>query len=228
MHWRNEQLTLQMVLATEQHHSRDVGPVRSQKTARAGEWGARDELYGDDPGPLPTPQPELFSLYDEGPGGSRPDRMPTLSGPQERVQRHTVDQIVDAVPGLPTLDAPVPLMVEQLVDVLRFVGALVPVAEQVIEVLKIILENIPSRRLVRDPQPAEQLLDVPTPQRTTLHGDRTHLTRGSCPAALRRGQPADPRRARSGRGLQVRLLTPARRASSLLRRCVRGRRRRRR
>ena len=28
----------------------------------------------------PTPQPELFSLYDEEPGGSRPDRMPTLSG----------------------------------------------------------------------------------------------------------------------------------------------------
>ena len=44
-----------------------------------------------------------------------------------------------------------------------FVDVLVPVAEQVIEVPKIILENIPSRRLVRDPQVAEQLVDVPSP-----------------------------------------------------------------
>ena len=41
-----------------------------------------------------------------------------------------MDQIVDAVPGLPTLDGPVPLMVEQLVDVLQLFDALIPVAEQ--------------------------------------------------------------------------------------------------
>ena len=35
--------------------------------------------------------------------------------PQVGAQRHTVDQIVD-VPGLPWLDGPVPLMMEQLVD----------------------------------------------------------------------------------------------------------------
>ena len=44
MHWRHEQLTLQMALAAALHHSRDVGPVtnnalRSQRTARAGVWG---------------------------------------------------------------------------------------------------------------------------------------------------------------------------------------------
>ena len=44
MHWRHEQLTLQMALAAALHHSRDVGPVtynapRSQRTANAGEWG---------------------------------------------------------------------------------------------------------------------------------------------------------------------------------------------
>ena len=86
-----------------------------------------------------------------------------MSRPQERDQRHTVDQIVDAVPVLPTLDAPVPQMVEQVVDVLQFVDALVPVAEQVIEVPKMIFENIPSRRSVLEPQLAEQLVDVPTP-----------------------------------------------------------------
>ena len=34
--------------------------------------------------------------------GSRPDRLLDVCGPQERVQRHTVDQTVDAVLGLPT------------------------------------------------------------------------------------------------------------------------------
>ena len=71
------------------------------------------KLYGDDPEPS-TPQPELFSLHEEEPGGSRPDRIPTLSGPQERVLPRTVQQIVDAVPSLPTLDDPAPQMVEQL------------------------------------------------------------------------------------------------------------------
>ena len=37
-----------------------------------------------------------------------------------------------------------------------------PVAEQVVEAPKIILENIPSRRSAREPQLAEQLVDVPT------------------------------------------------------------------
>ena len=46
-------------------------------------------------------------------GGSRPDRLADVR-PQERVQRHTVDQIVDSV-RLPTLHVP---QVEQLVEVL--------------------------------------------------------------------------------------------------------------
>ena len=45
------------------------------------------------------------------------------------------------------------------VDVLHFFDTLCPVAEQVIEVPKIILKNIPSRRLARDPQLAEQLVE---------------------------------------------------------------------
>ena len=58
---------------------------------------ARDALHGHDPGP-PHTQAELFSLFDEEPGGTRPYRMPTLSGAQEQVQRHPVGQIVDSVP----------------------------------------------------------------------------------------------------------------------------------
>ena len=79
--------------------------------------------------------------------------------PQVGAQRHTVDQIDDAVPALPTLDGPVPLMV---VDVLQLFHALNPVAEQVIDVPKIFIERIPPRTSVREPQLAEQLVEVPT------------------------------------------------------------------
>ena len=47
--------------------------------------------------PPPTSHPELFSLFEEEPGGTRPDRISALSLPQERVLRRTVQQIVDAV-----------------------------------------------------------------------------------------------------------------------------------
>ena len=63
----------------------------------------------------------LFDLYDEDTGGTRPDRLVDVR-PQERVQRRTVEQLVDAAPCLPALDAPVPLVVEQLVDVLSLVA----------------------------------------------------------------------------------------------------------
>ena len=59
-----------------------------------------------------------FSLDDEDvpAAGSRPDRLSAVSGPQARVQRRTVQQIVDFAP-LPTLDDPAPQMVVQLPDV---------------------------------------------------------------------------------------------------------------
>ena len=76
MHWRHDQLALQMALAAALHHSRDVGPVsynalRSQRTARAGEWGREQNNTAETRDP-PTPQPELFSLFEEEPGGARP------------------------------------------------------------------------------------------------------------------------------------------------------------
>ena len=64
-------------------------------------------------------------------------------------------------------------MVEQLVDVVQFFDTLSPVVgEQVIEVPRIILESIPSRRSVREPQLAEQLVDVPTPSPTLVPAPR--------------------------------------------------------
>ena len=106
---------------------------------------------------------EYFSLdVEDAPAtGSRPDRLAGVR-PQERVQQHFEDQFVDTASALPILDVPVPLMGEQLVDVLHFFDALIPVAEQVIEVPKIIIERIPPRTVVREPQLVEQLVEVPT------------------------------------------------------------------
>ena len=89
-------------------------------------------------------------------GGSRPDRL-TEVRPQERVQRHTVEQIV--LP--PMLDVPVPLMEEQLL-VDAFAPHDIRVPEQGIEVPKILIDELPARTFVRELQLAEQLVEVPT------------------------------------------------------------------
>ena len=90
--------------------------------------------------------------------GSPPDRLYEVM-PQERVQRHAVEQIGDSAPFLPSLDVPVPLMGEQL-EVYKLLDVAVP--EQVIEVSKIFVNDIPSQLSVREPQLAEQLVKVPT------------------------------------------------------------------
>ena len=86
--------------------------------------------------------------------------MPELGGTRD--QRRTVVQIVDSPLVVPSLDVPVPLMVEQLVDVLQFFDALSPDAEQVIEVPKILLEDVSLQTAVRERQLVEQLVEVPT------------------------------------------------------------------
>ena len=53
-------------------------------------------------------------------------------------------------------------MVEQLPDIMHFFDALAPVPEQVIEVPKILLDDVPVRTAVRHTQLAEQLVEVPT------------------------------------------------------------------
>ena len=108
--WRHEQQSVRAALAAALHHSRDVGPGTND--APRGQTTARE-----------TEEPELFTLFEEELGGTRPDRLSDVR-PQERVQRRTVEQLVVAAPGLPTLDAPVPLVVEQLADVLPLVEAM--------------------------------------------------------------------------------------------------------
>ena len=108
------------------------------------------------------PQPVLFSLYDEEPGGRRLASLAEPAGPQERIQRRTVEQFAELVPMVQILDAPVPQTVDQLVEVLRPVDTMVP--EQLIDVPKITSQDaIPQRAVLRVPQMAEQLVDEPLP-----------------------------------------------------------------
>ena len=112
----------------------------------------------------PTPQAagtEYFSLdvEDVPAAGLRPGVL-AEPRPQEPVQRHTLEHIVDFVccsPVVQIIDAPVPQSAEQLPDVLRFFVRLSTFPEQVIEVPKISF-----RAVLRDPQLAEQLVEVPT------------------------------------------------------------------
>ena len=142
---RHERMTVAMALAESTHHS-----SRGQKTARAGVWG-REMNYTATIRDPPTPQPELFSLYEE-PGGVRPDWLSEVR-PQDR------DQIVDAVPGLPALGVPVPQMVDQPLVLLAAFDVLVP--EQVIEVPKLLTPARCPRTVLSMPQTAEQLVEAP-------------------------------------------------------------------
>ena len=100
---------------------------------------------------------EFFDVFDEELGGGRPPPLPEVAGPQARVLRRTVEPIIES------FDALVPQMVDQAAEVVRFFASLPVVAEQVIEVPTIILEDpIPQRALLRVPQLAEQLVEVPT------------------------------------------------------------------
>ena len=85
-----------------------------------------------------------------------------VSGPQERVQRRIMEQIVDCAPVVPLLDAPVPQTVDRLVEV----DTVVP--ELVIEVPKITLH---------DAIPERAVLPVPPDGRTAGGRARTLLRR---------------------------------------------------
>ena len=157
-----------MALSAAAHHSYDkvaagakYDGLRAQMTDRAGEAAHqaprrhRTRAAGE---------AVFFELFDEDTAGLRPGVL-AEPRPQERVQRHTMEHIVDFVccaPMVQILDAPVPQTLEQLPDVLQFFGTLLTDSEQVIEVPKILLEDVPVRAVLRDPQLAEQLVEVPT------------------------------------------------------------------
>ena len=161
--WRHEQQSIAAALATLQHHSAPWGTEDGH-----GEEGDFELNFAAKIRRHPPPQAAGTVCYpmdvDDVPAasGSRPDRLLDVSGLQERVQRRTMEQIVDCVPVVPLLDAPVPQTVDQLVEVLRPLDTVVP--EQVIEAPKITLHDaIPQRAVLRVPQMAEQLVDEPVP-----------------------------------------------------------------
>ena len=77
--------------------------------------------------------------------------------PQGRILRHVVGHLF-----VPSLDVPVPQMVDQLPDIEHFFAALSPDPEQVIEVPKILPLDVPMRAALRVTQLVEQLVEVPT------------------------------------------------------------------
>ena len=93
-------------------------------------------------------------------GGARDElhgRAPEDAPPQGRVLRHVVGHL-----PVPSLDVPVPQMVDQLPDIEHFFAALSPDPEQVIEVPKILPLDVPMRAALRGTQLVEQLVEVPT------------------------------------------------------------------
>ena len=157
-----------MALSAAAHHSYDKvaagvthDGLRAQMTDRAGEAAHRASRRQRT---RAAGEAVIFELFDEDTAGVRPGVL-AEPRPQERVQRHTMEHIVDYVccaPLVQTLDAPVPQTVDKLHDVLRFFDRLTTVPEQVIEVPKIITEDVPMRAVLRATQLAEQLVEVPT------------------------------------------------------------------
>ena len=166
---------------------------RTSTTPHHGEWGS--ELnHTATIRRTPTPHAagtQYFAMdVDEVPaaGGSRPDRLAPVSGPQERVQRHFVEQLVEPVRGVPVLDAPVPQMVDHLVDVLKIFDR--GLTEQVIEVPKVTLQDVVPERAVRPCQSrsswhAVGALLVPSGT-TSLRGGGGEATGGAPPPGIHR------------------------------------------
>ena len=129
-----------MALSAAGHHSYDkvaagekYDGLRAQKTDRAGE-AANQALRRQKS--KAAGEAVLFELFDEDTAGVRPGVL-AEPRPQERVQRHTMEHIVDFVscaPMVQILDAFVPLTVERLPGVLQFFDTLTTDPEQVIEV----------------------------------------------------------------------------------------------
>ena len=134
---RHERMTVAMELAAATHHSSPKGgwPGATHDALRGQKTASSG---GRRPGVLKEPEP------------------PNVV---DRVQRHILEQTVSAL-GLQILDAPVPQLVDQLVTALSHVDSFVP--EQVIEVPKISLPPCRPRTALREPQTAEQLVEVPT------------------------------------------------------------------
>ena len=140
---RHEKLSVQMALSEYKHHS-----SRGQRKDRAG-GEVRVVPHGGVPEAL-LPQ-----------GGSRPPCLGVPRGPHVVMERHFVEDLGDLAPTVQILDAPMPQMVDSVLDFFRALD--LPVDEQVIAVPKISTDRVSQRLVERHlPQMVEQLVHVPT------------------------------------------------------------------
>ena len=146
--WRHEQQSIAAALATFTHHSAQRGQRKARAGAEESELHCTAKVWKTRP-----PQPELFSLYEEEPGGEK-GSLPALQSRRGRKSesRGGPWRNDDSVLVVPLLHTFVPQMVDQLVDVLRLIDTLVP---------KITSKTSSRSALV--PQMAEQLVDEPMP-----------------------------------------------------------------
>ena len=144
--WRHEHQTVATALAAATHHSAQRGEWRDLHEAPRGQRTASAEATYDALRSQTTSvagDTEFFSLYEKELGGTRPDRLYEVR-PQGRVQRRTVEQIVDTTLIVPSLDVPVPQRENHLVEGCRHLD--LPIPEQAIEVPKISSTPRPPRR----------------------------------------------------------------------------------
>ena len=93
-------------------------------------------------------------------------------GPALALVRHSGNQLIDDLPSVQILDAPMPQMAGTVLDFCRTLD--LPVDEQVITVPKFSPERVPQRLVERCfPQLAEQLVEVPTLLSYSLLQQRT-------------------------------------------------------
>ena len=142
------------------------GVLRNRKTANRTRKGEEYETHCTTKfRKTPHPQAaatEYYPLTDDEGGELSAGVRPALleeGRPQGTLQRHAGI----GYEFVQSLDVPVPQMVENLPNIVQFFAAQLPVvAEPVIEVPKILPHDVPLRRLCRDTQLAEQLVEVPT------------------------------------------------------------------
>ena len=125
---KHERQTVRMVLAETFHHSsepfrrssRRSGWEGTSSTTPCGQSTARtrEATYCTSKTSVAR-DTAFFSLFDEEDAvwGARPTGLVEPRGPQERVQRHAVEQMADFAPMVQIFDVPVPQMVDQLVEV---------------------------------------------------------------------------------------------------------------
>ena len=136
---RYSRMSVAVALAENNHHP----ATRRQTKARARKEGHRVEHEAPRRQKPPPPQPELFHLFEEEPGGSQPPCLREPREPQETVQQCTVEQLAGVVPVVQILEIPGPQGGDKVVEVLRKLD--VPSVEQVIAVPMISLDWVHQR-----------------------------------------------------------------------------------